>query len=61
MNIAKQNTRINVIVWNVKQIIRLLQESKKKQYLPCKNDRRAYLIDLNIEFKDDRVIKYKRS
>lgn len=34
---------------------------KEKKYLPYNNDRSGYPIDINIEFVDGKVIKYKRS
>ena len=33
---------------------------KEKRYLPYKNDKCGYPIDINIEFEDGKVIKYKR-
>lgn len=34
---------------------------KEKRYLPYKKDRCGYPIELNVEFADGKVIKYKRS
>ena len=36
-------------------------EIKEKKFLPYQNDRSGYPVDINIEFGDGRVIKYKRS
>ena len=33
---------------------------KAKRYLPCAMDNSGYPIDINVEFEDGRVIKYKR-
>lgn len=34
---------------------------KEKRYLPYHKDTCGYPIDLNVEFEDGKVIKYKRS
>ena len=40
---------------------RIKLKIKDKRYVPISRDKNGYPIDINIEFEDGEVIKYKRN